>query len=168
VSRLVVKVGGAVAAESASRILGLAEEGHQICVVHGAGPQITEEMLRRGIPVEFVAGRRRTSLAALEVVRESMEAVNAELCAALGDLAVPIIGLTGMALVVFLLLTSLPSVIVGIGLLRHSPWARIAGIVLSIVSLIMIPFGTMVGVYGLWVLFSKDTERLFMAPAPLA
>lgn len=73
-----------------------------------------------------------------------------------------------MALVVFLLLTSLPSVIVGIGLLRHSPWARIAGIVLSIVALIMIPFGTMVGVYGLWVLFSKDTERLFTAPAPLA
>ena len=84
------------------------------------------------------------------------------------SIAVPIIGLTGMALVVFLLMTSLPSVIVGIGLLRHSPWARIAGIVLSIVSLIMIPFGTMVGVYGLWVLFSKDAERLFMAPAPLA
>lgn len=84
------------------------------------------------------------------------------------SIAVPIIGLTGIALVVFLLLTSLPSVIVGIGLLRHSPWARIAGIVLSIVSLIMIPFGTMVGVYGLWVLFSKDTERLFMAPAPSA
>ena len=84
------------------------------------------------------------------------------------SIAVPIIGLTGMALVVFLLLTSLPSVIVGIGLLRHRPWARIAGIVLSIVSLIMIPFGTIVGVYGLWVLFSKDTERLFTEPAPLA
>jgi hypothetical protein len=84
------------------------------------------------------------------------------------SIAIPIIGLTGMALVVFLLLTSLPSVIIGIGLLRHSPWARIGGIVLSIVSLIMIPFGTIVGVYGLWVLFSKDTERLFTAPAPLA
>ena len=54
-------------------------------VVHGAGPQITEEMTRRGIPVEFVQGRRRTSRAALEVVRESMEAVNASLCAAIGD-----------------------------------------------------------------------------------
>jgi putative Mn2+ efflux pump MntP len=81
------------------------------------------------------------------------------------SIAVPIIGLTGMAMVVFLLLTSLPSVIIGIGLLKHSPWARIAGIVLSIVSLIMIPFGTVIGVYGLWVLFSKDTERLFTAPA---
>jgi acetylglutamate kinase len=92
VTRLVVKVGGAVAAESADRILGLVEEGHQVCVVHGAGPQITLEMQRRSIPVEFIGGRRRTSLEALEVVRESMAEVNAELCAMLGDVAVPIFG----------------------------------------------------------------------------
>ena len=77
------------------------------------------------------------------------------------SVAVPIIGVTGMALVAFLLLTSLPGVIIGIGLLRLRPWARIAGIVISIVALLMIPFGTIVGVYGLWVLFSKDSERLF-------
>ncbi len=91
-TRLVVKVGGAVAAESAGRILGLREEGHEVVVVHGAGPQITDEMKRRGIRVEFVNGRRRTSRAALEVVRESLVAVNAELCAALGEVAVPVIG----------------------------------------------------------------------------
>ncbi len=84
------------------------------------------------------------------------------------SIAIPIIGLTGMALVTFLLLMSLPSVITGIGLLRLRPWARIAGIVLSIIGLMMIPFGTIVGVYGLWVLFSKDTERLFTAAAPTA
>src|SRR5207248_1552961 len=67
-TRLVVKVGGAVAAESADRILGLVEDGHEVVVVHGAGPQITEEMQRRGITVEFVGGRRRTSRAALDVV----------------------------------------------------------------------------------------------------
>ena len=70
--RLVVKVGGAVAAESTDRILGLREEGHEVVVVHGAGPQITHEMKRRGIPVEFVNGRRRTSRRALDVVRESL------------------------------------------------------------------------------------------------
>jgi hypothetical protein len=82
--------------------------------------------------------------------------------------AVPIIGITGTALVGFLLATSLPSVIVGIGLLRLRPWARIAGIVVSIIALMMIPFGTIVGVYGLWVLFSKDTERLFTPSVPQA
>jgi hypothetical protein len=84
------------------------------------------------------------------------------------SIAVPIIGLTGMALVTFLLVTSLPSVIIGIGLLRLRPWARIAGMVLSIIGLMMIPFGTIVGVYGLWVLFSKDTERLFTSAVPTA
>jgi acetylglutamate kinase len=92
VTRLVVKVGGSVAGESAGRVLGLREEGHEVVVVHGAGPQITDEMERRGITVEFVRGRRRTSRAALEVVRESMAEVNAGLCAALGDLAAPVFG----------------------------------------------------------------------------
>ena len=81
-------------------------------------------------------------------------------------IAVPIIGLTGTALVAFLLLTSLPGVVIGIGLLRFRPWSRIAGIVISIIALMMIPFGTIVGAYGLWVLFSKDTERLFMTGVP--
>jgi hypothetical protein len=76
-------------------------------------------------------------------------------------IALPIIGVTGAALVAFLVVLSLPAVVVGIGLLQHRPWARIAGIVLSILGMIMIPFGTILGVYGVWVLFSKDTERLF-------
>jgi hypothetical protein len=79
-------------------------------------------------------------------------------------IAIPIIGLTGTALVAVLLLLSLPNVIAGIGLIRLRPWARIAGIVLSILGLMMFPFGTIVGVYGIWVLFSKDTERLFERP----
>lgn len=82
-------------------------------------------------------------------------------------LAVPIIGLTGLALVIVLLVLSLPEVIIGFGLLRFRPWARVAGIVLSLVELFIFPFGTILGVYGLWVLFSKDTERFFN-PAPIA
>jgi hypothetical protein len=80
-------------------------------------------------------------------------------------IAIPIIGITGMALVIFLVLLSLPGIIIGIGLIRLRPWARIAGIVVSIINLMMIPFGTVVGVYGIWVLFSKDTERLFSDPS---
>jgi hypothetical protein len=80
------------------------------------------------------------------------------------SIAVPIIGLTGVALVAVLAMTSLPGIIIGVGLLRLRPWARIAGIAISIIALVMIPFGTIVGVYGLWVLFSKDAERLFASP----
>ena len=75
--------------------------------------------------------------------------------------AIPIIGITGAALVSFLVIWSLPGIIVGFGLLKRKPWARIGGIIVAILSLFAVPFGTMFGAYALWVLFSKDTERLF-------
>ena len=79
-------------------------------------------------------------------------------------IAVPIIGITGTAVVVFVVALSLPGVIIGIGLVQFRSWARIGGLVLSIFDLIWIPFGTILGVYGLWVLLSKDTERAFKGP----
>jgi acetylglutamate kinase len=90
--RVVLKVGGAVAEDAAAHALALHEEGHEVCVVHGAGPQISAEMERRGLPVEFVGGRRVTSPEALEVVRESFAAVNAALCEAIGPAAVGLMG----------------------------------------------------------------------------
>jgi acetylglutamate kinase len=90
-SRVVVKIGGAVAAGAADAILALAAE-HEVVVVHGAGPQISSELEKRGLPVEFVGGRRVTSEAAIEVVRDSLSRVNAELCAALGPRAIGLAG----------------------------------------------------------------------------
>jgi len=92
VSLVVLKCGGAVASESADTILQLADAGHDVCVVHGAGPQISEEMERFGIPVEFVGGRRVTTKAGLAVVRSSFAAVNRALCIALGRRAVGLFG----------------------------------------------------------------------------
>lgn len=76
-------------------------------------------------------------------------------------IAIPLIGLTGIGLVSFTLLTSIPGLIAGWGLLKFRPWARILGIVVSILGLLVIPIGTIIGIYGLWVLLNKDTERLF-------
>ena len=75
--------------------------------------------------------------------------------------ALPFIGLAGSALTAFLLAISLPGLIAGIGMLSFKPWARIIGIVLSAINLINIPFGTILGIYGLWVLLNKETEGLF-------
>jgi acetylglutamate kinase len=63
-----------------------------VVVVHGAGPQISAELRRRGIPVEFVRGRRVTSEAALAVVRESLRAVGIRLASELGSRALPLLG----------------------------------------------------------------------------
>ena len=80
--------------------------------------------------------------------------------------ALPFIGLTGMALVEVTVVTSLPAVIIGWGLYKLRPWARIAGIVLALLSLLVFPFGTALGIYGLWVLFSSDAARLFTGVQP--
>jgi acetylglutamate kinase len=90
-ARIILKVGGAVSGGAAAEILALASE-HEVVVVHGAGPQISAEMTRRGLPVEFVAGRRVTTPAGLEVVREAFAEVNAMLCRAIGLLAQPFFG----------------------------------------------------------------------------
>ena len=87
-----VKLGGAVAHEAADDVLGLVARGHEVCVVHGAGPQITFEMERLGIPVRFVGGRRVTSAEALSLVRSSFAAVNARVCAVLGPQAIGLFG----------------------------------------------------------------------------
>lgn len=75
--------------------------------------------------------------------------------------AIPIIGLAGSALVFLLLLLSIPGLIVGVGLLKFRSWARIVGIILSVLSLINFPLGTVIGIYGLWVLLNNETQRLF-------
>lgn len=79
--------------------------------------------------------------------------------------ALPIIGLVGTGFVIFLLAVSLPGLVLGWGLLKLKPWARILGIVLCAINLINIPFGTILGAYGLWVLLNAETERLFSSPA---
>ncbi len=88
---IVLKYGGAVAADAVENVLALSRKD-DVVVVHGAGPQISIAMSERGLEVSFVGGRRVTCEATLEVVREALLAVNAELCAAIGPLAVPLAG----------------------------------------------------------------------------
>jgi hypothetical protein len=76
-------------------------------------------------------------------------------------IAIPILGGIGALVFVIVLALSLPGLIAGIGLLQFRPWARILTIVLSFFDLIHVPLGTALGIYGLWVLFSPDSERLF-------
>jgi acetylglutamate kinase len=86
---VVLKVGGASTGGVADAVARL---GDRVCVVHGAGPQISKEMERRGLDVQFVGGRRVTTPEVLDVVRESFEQVNAAICAAIGSRALPLAG----------------------------------------------------------------------------
>ena len=74
--------------------------------------------------------------------------------------AVPILGGIGAVIFVLLLLFSVPGLIGGIGLMRMAPWSRVFMIVISALDLLHIPFGTALGIYGLWVLTKPETAAL--------
>jgi len=80
------------------------------------------------------------------------------------QIAIPFIRLGGGAAALFFIALGVPGLVVGVGLLKLRPWARILGIVISALDLTHIPFGTALGIYGLWVLFNRDAERLFVPP----
>jgi len=83
-------------------------------------------------------------------------------------IAVPIVGLIGSIILVVILVLSIPSVLAGIGLLRMAPWARTFTIIVSVLHLLNIPFGTALGIYGLWVMMSDETTGLFTGnPSPI-
>src|SRR5262249_54693398 len=72
-----------------------------------------------------------------------------------------IVSLAGGFAAVFIGAISAFQIIAGWGLLRRMPWARILMIILGVVSLVRIPVGTLLGIYTLWVLLSKDGAAQF-------
>ena len=82
-------------------------------------------------------------------------------------IAALILAVVGTGLFVVLMVTSLPNIIAGIGLLSFRPWARILTLILSALNLLQVPLGTALGVYGFWVLTSGRVDELFgVLPRP--
>jgi hypothetical protein len=44
---------------------------------------------------------------------------------------------------------------------RHDPRGRMVGLGLALVDLLILPFGTALGIYALWVLLTNEGRRLF-------
>jgi hypothetical protein len=65
----------------------------------------------------------------------------------------------------FLLLTAIVGAVAGWGLLERRPWARMLAIVLGVLALFDIPFGTALGIYTLWVLAPSSSEAEYRAIA---
>ena len=77
------------------------------------------------------------------------------------DVAMRITSTIGDTLGIFLVILSMPSIIGGIGLLKRKYWARILILVLCFLSLLSIPFGTALGIYGIWILLKSETAEIF-------
>jgi len=77
--------------------------------------------------------------------------------------AVLILTLVGSFIAFMALITSVPGIIGGIGLMKKKSWARILLIIVGIINIPSMPLGTALGVYTLWVLFNDETVRLVKA-----
>jgi hypothetical protein len=60
-----------------------------------------------------------------------------------------------------LIIIGIIDIIIGWGLWTLQPWARIAGIILAILSLLNFPIGTIFGIIILWYLFKPEIKEAF-------
>lgn len=77
-----------------------------------------------------------------------------------------LIGGIGLAFAVFIAVLGVPSLICGWGLLTYKPWARVLGIILSVLQIANFPVGTLLGGYGMWVLLNDQSRLLLEAGDP--
>ena len=77
--------------------------------------------------------------------------------------AIRITSIIGESISLILFILALPGLICSYGLITKQSWSRVFGIVLSCFSLLSIPLGTAIGIYGLWVLFKDETIDLFLS-----
>ena len=100
--KFVVKLGGATLQDAsllqtcAKAVTALAQDGHQVALVHGGGVQLTRTLAQMGKKSEFVSGLRITDAETRDTALMVFAGkVNKGLVAALGAVGQPAIGLSG-------------------------------------------------------------------------
>jgi hypothetical protein len=79
-----------------------------------------------------------------------------------------VLTLIGVWIAALVGICGLPGVIVGWGMLRYRPWARILGIILAFLDLPAFPLGTALGIYSLWVLLNPQVAEMFEYGGPVS
>ena len=69
--------------------------------------------------------------------------------------------IVGSCVGAFILALSLPGILGGIFLLQRHNWARILVLVLGFLILLIVPIGTILGVYTIWVLLKPEADLVF-------
>jgi hypothetical protein len=78
-----------------------------------------------------------------------------------GQLAAGLTAATFVALAIIAVLWGLGHVIVGLQLRQRRAWARLGALMLGSLDLILLPYGTALGVYTLSTLLSEEGKRVF-------
>jgi hypothetical protein len=79
-----------------------------------------------------------------------------------------VLGFLSISIPLLIGLMSTLGLVGGIGILVYKPWARYLLIVLSAIGCVNIPFGTVKGIYSIWVLINDETLKLFAKDVPSA
>lgn len=100
--RIVIKQGGSSLAdpstlnELSAIVGGYQQRGFEVVLVHGGGPAINAELVKRGITWKFIDGQRQTTPEMMAVIDQVLgQTVNLELVNGLQRTGVKSIGLSG-------------------------------------------------------------------------
>ncbi len=71
------------------------------------------------------------------------------------------IGIMIVFMAVMAVIMMIPKVVAGFGLRKEKSWAKIWVIIACCLAVLSVPFGTAVGVYGFWFVFSEQGKAYF-------
>ncbi len=74
--------------------------------------------------------------------------------------------IVGAAVAAFVVLFSLPSLIAGYGLLQRRHWGKVLALIIGLLNVANVPFGTALFAYTLWFWLQGDSEALFQRRGP--
>lgn len=82
--------------------------------------------------------------------------------AASGESEIMVIaGIFGAIITGIILISSIPAIVTGWGIMNFKPWGRMFGVIIAVLNLPAFPFGTGLGIYALWVLFNEESVKMF-------
>ena len=82
-----------------------------------------------------------------------------------GQVAASVTAAIFTLLAIIAILWGAAHIVVGFPLRRRRPWARIMALILGSVDLVLLPYGTALGIYALWILLNERGKRLFLTNA---
>lgn len=77
--------------------------------------------------------------------------------------AMSILAIIGTFVLGLLVVVSIPGILAGWGLLKRKPWSRVLALVIGFLSLMSVPFGTLLGVYTIWALLAHEEASHYFA-----
>ena len=78
-----------------------------------------------------------------------------------GQVAAGLTAVAFMMLAVIAIVWGVGHVLIGVPLRRHRHWARLVALMVGSIDLLLLPYGTALGCYTLWVLLNERGKALF-------